>query len=357
MRRRQSKLLRGVLALSLIGTLALAGCSGAAETQTTPKPTGAQASPTSSPTSRPVVLPNCDGMNATAQREYEDFGVEMFAEPAGETDLVTFDEVVGPAAQKAMAQAVQHRGCRWPVHSEGTVTEYVAEIAEPDRTPLIEALRADPMVTESVLGDARSFDYESPAPNSYMSATRITHLFVGDVWIAILDHSGQREYAQAALDGVLAVNPSLSGAPGPESSGAGDDRRCSGLTGADALSKWGAGVAGGPWDLSSRYSDVTGYDECAALSWIVLRPEPCCTRFSVTPVLFFHEGEYVPSATVSKYSVDSETPAVRASDGSVALTFMWPGSDSAGPASKATSTYAWDEQSGTVTRVGDLPPS
>nr|WP_243752841.1 LppP/LprE family lipoprotein [Leucobacter ruminantium] len=185
--------------------------------------------------------------------------------------------------------------------------------------------------------------------------TKVTYLFIGDIWVLIFDYAGQREYAQAALDGILAANPSLAGKG--EGSAASGSPKCSGLSGNEALGKWGAGISGGPWDLTGQFSDVKGYDECAALSWIVLRPEPCCTRFSITPVLFFHNGEYVSSATSTGHAVDSEKGVQRLSDEELSVTYMWQGDDIAGPANTATSTYRWDEASGTVTRTGELPPS
>lgn len=333
----------------------LTGCGGQEDTQAEPRPDAVSQSPTpeSTPEPAPIALPACEVMNATAQQEHQDFGPEMFSEPAGETDAATFNEVSDPVAQEAMGKALQQRGCRWPVHSQGTVTEYVAELPATDQAALIDGLRADPGITEASLGEAASFSYTVPAPNPMMSATDVTHIFVGDVWIALFNYAGQREYVQAALDGVLAANPALF--KGDAITTTTSEASCSGHSGQQALQKWGADVAGGPWDLSGQYSDVSGYDECGELSWIVLKPEPCCTRFSVTPVLFFHQGELVQEATVNGYALGANIE--RISDAEASVTFMWPGEDFAGAPSTAVSVYRWDEASGNVARSGDLPPS
>lgn len=194
-------------ALALGISLALAGCSsgGQQQPQAASKPSVAEE--VQAP--EPIVLPTCDTMNSVAQQEYEDFGVEMFSEPAGETDFTTFEEVSGPVAQEAMAKAVQQQGCRWPVHSQGTVTQYVVELPAADQTTLIEAFRADPEVYEAEIDGATTFTSALPAPNPMMSGTEVSHIFLGDVWATVFDQGGQREYLQAALDAILAANPSL----------------------------------------------------------------------------------------------------------------------------------------------------
>jgi hypothetical protein len=117
---------------------------------------------------------------------------------------------------------------------------------------------------------------------------------------------------------------------------------CSGFTALEALDSWASDVASDrPWDLTGEYSEVAGYDECAELSWIVLRPESCCTAFEITPVMFFHRGEYVPDATVTDRAVDRSTEPERIADGEVALTFAAQGA-SASPVLTRT-TFRWDD--------------
>lgn len=355
------------LGLALAGAIAITGCSATttdeapqAATTATSSPTQtpastATSSPTTTPTTTPeaLVVPECASMNAAAQQEYEEFGIEMFAEPAGEVDLSTFTEVGGPGAQAAMSQAQQQRGCRWPIHSQGTVTEYVAELPQVAKDAFISALRGDPSMTEMAFGGAVMFSYEVPAPNGYMSPTKVAYVFIEDVWISVFDYAGQRDYVQAALEGVLTANPALANTGTSTVA----TEACSERDGLAELAASTPTVPGGPWDTTGQFSDASGYDACATLSWIVLRPEPCCTRFSVTPVLFFHRGDYVPSATITSFAIDPSAAAIRESDDSVTLTFMWPGADSAGPANTAASTYTWDADTAGVHRSGELPPA
>jgi hypothetical protein len=117
---------------------------------------------------------------------------------------------------------------------------------------------------------------------------------------------------------------------------------CSGLTGLDALDKWAREVPSDrPWDVAGEYSEVAGYDECAELSWIVLRPGSCCTAFEITPIMFFHHGDYIPSATVTDRSIDRTTEPERLADGEVALTFAAQGT-SASPVLTKTA-FRWDD--------------
>lgn len=303
-------------------------------------------------------------MNAVAQQEYLDFGPELFSEPAGETDFATFDQLADPIAKDTMALAKSRAGCRWPVHSQGTVTQYVAEVSEADRAPLMEELRANAIPFDMV-GEARIFHYELPAENQMASVTKVTQIFLGDAWVIIFDYAGQRDwgYPVSAIAGLVAANPGLGE---PKKSAPTDGRECSTLTGAEALTRWGPEVpapiegVSDYWDLTGDFSDVSGYDPCADLSWIVLRENPCCTRFSPSPILLFHRGEFVQLATEKAYALSSNTadPIQRISDRSIAVFFMWQGDGgNAELAEVSSSLFAWDEKTGKVIRDGGLPPS
>lgn len=303
-------------------------------------------------------------MNAVAQQEYLDFGPEMFAEPAGEADFATFDQLAGPIAKDTMALAQARAGCRWPVHSQGTVTQYVAEVTEADRAPLVEELRASGIPFD-IDGEARIFHDELPAENERASVTKVTHIFLGDAWVVIFDYAGQRDwgYPESAIAGLVAANPGLGK---PAASTPSSERVCSTLTGIEALAQWGpevpAPVEGVPdyWDLTGEFSDVSGYDPCADLSWIVLRETPCCTRFSPSPILLFHRGDFIQLATEKPYALSSNTnhPIQRISDQSLSVDFMWQGEGgNAELAEIASAVFTWDDKSKTVTRGGNLPPN
>ena len=127
-------------------------------------------------------------------------------------------------------------------------------------------------------------------------------------------------------------------------------KECSGLTGVEALEKWANEVeTTRAWDLAGEYSDVSGYDECAELSYIVLRPAECCTVFEITPVMFFNRGEFIPAATVADRAQarSSDAPAERIDDSTIAITFATPGGANMPPV-LSTTTYSWDEATETV---------
>lgn len=127
-------------------------------------------------------------------------------------------------------------------------------------------------------------------------------------------------------------------------------KECSGLTGIEALEKWANEVeTTRAWDTAGEYSDVSGYDECAELSYIVLRPSECCTVFEITPVMFFNRGQFIPAATVTDRAQARTPDAVteRIDDRAIALTFAVPGGANMPPI-LTTTTYAWDEATGAV---------
>lgn len=344
------------LTLGISAVLLLTGCSSAA-VSVDPTASTEIASPsaenteTPMPSTQALVIPTCEHMNYIAQGQYEEFGPESFAEPAGPVGLDAFNAAAGPLAQQAMSAAVRVEGCRWPIHSQGTVTQYVAELSTQQQGELTLALEQDAEVEKRTVDSAPTFTLQVPAPDPAMSSSKLTYIFQDDVWITLVDVGGNRDYIGGAIRGIRADNPDLvpqTAVPDNQASS------CSGVSAQAALAE-GAATVPGSWDLTGSYSDMSGYDECAELSWIVLRPEPCCTRFSITPVLFFHAGKLVPEATVDRFALDGAVERL-ASD-SASVTFMWPGDDIAGTANVATSTYSWNEASDAVEREGELPPS
>lgn len=127
-------------------------------------------------------------------------------------------------------------------------------------------------------------------------------------------------------------------------------RECSGVTGIEALETWANEVeTTRAWDVAGQYSDVSGYDECAELSYIVLRPAECCTVFEITPVMFFHRGQFISAATVTDRA-QARTPdavAERIDDSTITLTFAVSGGANVPPI-LTTTTYTWDEATSSV---------
>jgi len=114
-----------------------------------------------------------------------------------------------------------------------------------------------------------------------------------------------------------------------------------------------AGIEGAEWDTAAAARG--GYDPCAALSWVVLRPADS-TGSSPSAILLFHDGAYLGTATKVQYPF---TPDVtRTSDAAVSVTYRYPrdGESNAEASGRATATYRWDETAGKVVMTGDVPP-
>lgn len=106
------------------------------------------------------------------------------------------------------------------------------------------------------------------------------------------------------------------------------------------------------WDAS--LSDISGFDACAALSWITLKGES--SGGSIEHVVFFNEGEYVGEAYEEYFTYPTEVQEI--ADGAVSVTWTFPEQiDRNGdPQTKAASTYTWNADAATVDREGQLPP-
>lgn len=107
-----------------------------------------------------------------------------------------------------------------------------------------------------------------------------------------------------------------------------------------------------PW--SPEYASTDTYDQCAALSWIVL-PIEMGTVSSPNQILLFHHGEYVGTATEQAYGFWPDV--VRVDDATINVTFRWPldGESNAEASGTSVATFAWDDASGAVVMSGELP--
>lgn len=362
--------------------LILTGCGGlrgANEAGTKNQPTespqvatqGPVVTPDSEPTPPPasIVLPACDSMNPVAQQEYLDYGPELFAAPAGPADRAVFEQIFGTvftdqaslSAQLTANSAVQEQGCWWPVHMQGSVTQYAFEVPQEGQASLLAALKSRADVTELFMGAATTFSFASD-PDPMGGTISVTHLFLGDVWSVVLNFAGDGNYAQSALDALLKANQPLAQGEGTgEQNEASENTEkpaaCAVRNGLDVLAYEAIGIPGGPWDSSGKYSDVSGYDACADLSWIVLRPQECCTRFSVSPVLLFYKGDFYGTTTEEHYALGA--PVRRIADDAVSLTYTWPvpGALKSDAPPTATSTFTFSQDTGLIERSGDLPPN
>ncbi|GAA1491992.1 LppP/LprE family lipoprotein [Curtobacterium herbarum] len=115
-----------------------------------------------------------------------------------------------------------------------------------------------------------------------------------------------------------------------------------------------AGIEGATWDTAA--AERGGYDPCAALSWVVLRPA-MSSGSSPSAILLFHDGTYLGTATKEQYSF--EPGVTRTSDAALSVTYEFPrdGESNAEASGRATATYRWDDAAGRVVMTGDVPPT
>ncbi len=137
--------------------------------------------------------------------------------------------------------------------------------------------------------------------------------------------------------------------------GSGDS--CSGLTGEQAAAQWAGDVPpnaeGYPWATGRVESE--GYDNCAALSWMIL-PIEGGTASSPNQIMLFHNGRYIGTATKEAYGFH---PTVeRDADDQIQVTWHWPrdGESNAGASGTSVATFTWDVSSESVVMSGEVPP-
>lgn len=151
-------------------------------------------------------------MNPTLTAKHEEFLVRhpdsKPIQPAGD-DL--FDHYTGPVAHEALAQTAQYTGCQFPVHLECVVAEWAGDLTPGKQAPLIEALRADPEVTETTIGDVVAFQYLS-VPDSGCGAV-VTYIFVDELWVTLFNQVSKDDRIDGGqlrdvLEPIQTLNPS-----------------------------------------------------------------------------------------------------------------------------------------------------
>ncbi|BDA63826.1 LppP/LprE family lipoprotein [Actinomyces capricornis] len=140
-----------------------------------------------------------------------------------------------------------------------------------------------------------------------------------------------------------------------------DTDSCSGLSGQEALQTWGGQVAPAKdddpkwqWDLEA--ADTSTYDECAALSWVVLGIHGP-TGSSPYQIMLFHQGQYIGVTSDQAFAFAPQV--ARIDDGSIEVTYTWTreGETTASASGRSVSVFTWDEASGGVVHSGEWPPS
>lgn len=211
-----------VVALAVVAILLFGGANRSAEpdsepgsSQTPPPstpPATEQPSPEPSEPAPAVVIPDCATLNPPAQAFNDEFvgGVDSEIEH-GEIGLDRFGDVFGPAAQAAMDRAENARGCLYVFSFHDGLRQYVGELDEAGRAPLIAALEADADFAESSYRGARVFTWERPTPaDAPMRGTDYTvHIFIGDVWMSTYSMMPPEEYGYPSIDAILDANPWL----------------------------------------------------------------------------------------------------------------------------------------------------
>ncbi|MBO3725679.1 LppP/LprE family lipoprotein [Actinomyces bowdenii] len=135
---------------------------------------------------------------------------------------------------------------------------------------------------------------------------------------------------------------------------------CSGMSGEEALQTWGGQVeavkADPMWQWDLEAADTSTYDECAALSWVVLGIHGP-TGSSPYQIMLFHHGQYI--GVTSDQAIGFAPQVVRIDDGSIEVTYTWTreGESTADASGRSVSVFTWDEASSSVVHSGEWPPA
>ena len=350
---RANAAITGVLAgVMLASAAALTACTAAS-----PQPTStAEVTPTQpgdvESGSAPAVIPECDSVNPAAQAEQTkfltSFGRERITAQFGETDRALFNEFASPSALTAVKSVTQERNCNWVIYL-GSVYLYqlTAELPQSAMKPLIADLRTSDF-TESSRGPATVFT-QAIQTGDMRGTIGISHSFIGDVWIVLIENS-TAFYEQSAIDAILTANPSLKRAT---------TTSCVVHVPRPAITRAAADIAsrtGEPdrWDVE-RAIELAGetFDACMPLSWAVL-PSAGSGTSSPTPIMFFHYGDFVGTDADSGIGVSPRVS--RVSKYSLGVEYRWQQDGELTAPGSAVSTYTWDVPTKSIIRDGQLPP-
>ena len=157
----------------------------------------------------PIVLPDCETLwperYARAKVYAEGYPSEILFDDIGDT---RFSERFGPAAQTALSQGTQVRGCVYVVHSENFIQTHVTELAGAPKEEFVAALRADGDFTESNVNGALVFEWQKN-DGAHWDYVYTTHSFIGDVWIAGYGPQPATDYVPTMTAAILEANPTL----------------------------------------------------------------------------------------------------------------------------------------------------
>lgn len=157
----------------------------------------------------PIVLPSCETLwperYARAKVYAEGYPSEILFDDIGDA---RFSERFGPAAQTALSQGTQVRGCVYVVHSENFIQTHVTELVGAAKETFVAALRADGDFTESIVNGALVFEWQKN-DGAHWDYVYTTHSFIGDVWIAGYGPQPATDYVPTMTAAILEANPTL----------------------------------------------------------------------------------------------------------------------------------------------------
>lgn len=166
------------------------------------------------------------------------------------------------------------------------------------------------------------------------------------------DAQGASNQASPEPGGKAATEASEEATPTPSPT-----PECSDKSGADALGTWVSEVPtynGWAWDTTE--ADVSTYDSCVSLSWIVL-PIEGGTASSPYQIMLFHHGEYI--GVTSDQMIGFFPEVERLDDETIQVTYKWPrdGESTAGASGRSVSVFTWDAITRAVVHSGEWPPT
>lgn len=179
-----------------------------------PGPTPSAPQPTTEPeppAAAPIVIPECPQLNPEAWASAEETtarysSVEMRYGDIGTAD---FSTGFGPAAQAALSQSINARGCTYPFGMETGLRVYTAELSGAPRDAFLAQLRADGDFVESTSGAAQVFVWEQTDIGGHWGVSYTLHAFIGDVWIATYGPYPPEMFTPSTIAAILAANPTL----------------------------------------------------------------------------------------------------------------------------------------------------
>lgn len=204
------------LGLAVSAVLMFSGCSKDAVAAEAPKPKTTVETSTPEVKLTGYVLPtSC----AEANPELAAFNAEAFQNgrtgvEGGEVETELVEYLTGPIAAQTFEKRTGGFSCGYPMHMEGGSSQHFILVPQADQQELINALRADPEVSEETIGggssDMSTFTWrQTLGPDEEVDIVEISYGFVDDIWVASYGfRSGAQKYlasAKQAMDERAAV--------------------------------------------------------------------------------------------------------------------------------------------------------